>query len=579
MDMAVLTEIFANFHFVRYWWLLAALPLAGLWWLLRRPGNVDSPWRWICDERLLSQLMVFSERQRRSFWWLLGLGWIVTVVALAGPTWQQRSLPVFQKLDARIIVLDLSRSMNATDLKPSRISRARFKVADILESVDEGQVGLVVYAGDAFVVSPLTQDTNTVQAMVPVLDPEIMPSQGSRLDLGLRQAQELFAQASQEQGEILVIADSVDQRSLDTAAQLANQNLRISVLGVGTPGGAPVPVGDGFLRDGVGNMVVPTLNPDNLRRLADVGGGQFTQMTPDSQDVVQLLTRAPLDDPETQQVDRETDTWREEGPWLVLALLPMAALAFRRGWLLMVLVLVATPDAQALEWADLWERPEQQADRLLREEQPMAAAEATDDPLWRGTALYRAGEFEASLMNFAQVPGSEGHYNQGNALAQLGRIEEAIAAYDAALSLNPDMEDAQFNRDLLERLLRQQQAQSGQNQEQGDNQGDQNQQGSPQPGGEPGNPQDDASIGQTGDQTTDEGEQLESEPQLEDGEQDGQPEGRTLSAEETLSQEEQQALEQWLRRIPDDPGGLLRRKFRHLCNERGNCRDAVEGAW
>jgi len=570
-------EALANFHFVRPFWLLALLPLTGLWWLLRKPASVDSPWRWICDETLLSQLMVFGERQRRSFWWLLGVGWVIAVLALAGPTWQQRKLPVFQNLDARVIVLDLSRSMGSTDLRPSRISRARFKVADILEATDEGQVGLVVYAGDAFVVSPLTQDTNTVQAMVPVLGPDIMPTQGSRLDLGLRQAEDLMNQAGQERGEILVITDSVDQRGLDAAADLVARGYRISVLGVGTPGGAPVPVGDGFLRNATGGMVVPTLQAESLQRLADIGGGRFITMSADNRDVVQLLTRPPVTDTATERVDRETDSWREEGPWLVLALLPLAALAFRRGWLLGLLLLVQVPDSHALEWVDLWERADQQAARLLAEGEPMAAAEVTGDPLWRGTALYRAGEFEASLMDFSQVPGPVGHYNQGNALAQLGRIEEAIAAYDAALALEPQMEDARHNRDLLEQLLRQQQSQSGEGE--GENQGEQNQQGRPQSGGQPGEPQGQSQMSQSGDQQGEQGEELESEPQLEEGEQPGTPEGQTLTAEETLSQEEQQALEQWLRRIPDDPGGLLRRKFRYLCNERGDCRDAVEGAW
>ena len=573
-------EALADFHFVRPWWLLALLPLAGLWWMLRKPASVDSPWRWICDASLLSQLMVFSEHHRRSFWWLLGVGWVISVLALAGPTWQQRALPVFQNLDARVIVLDLSRSMAATDLRPSRISRARFKVADILEATDEGQVGLVVYAGDAFVVSPLTQDTNTVQAMVPVLGPDIMPTQGSRLDLGLRQAEELMIQAGQDSGQILVITDSVDQRALDTATALAARGYRISVLGVGTPGGAPVPVGDGFLRDAVGDMVVPTLDSDNLQRLADVGNGRFTAMTPDQRDVMQLLTRAPATDSTTERVDRETDSWREEGPWLVLALLPLGAVAFRRGWLLALLLLVGAPESQALDW--LWQRADQQAAKLLAAGKPLAAAEVTDDPLWRGTALYRAGEFESSLLDFSQVPGPVGHYNQGNALAHLGRIEEAIVAYDAALALDPEMEDARYNRDLLEQLLRQQQSQSDQGE--GEDQGEQNQQGRPQsdgqPGGEPQGGSQAVADGQQDAQGEDQEEQeLEAEPQLEEGEQPGQPEGRTLSAEETLSQEEQQALEQWLRRIPDDPGGLLRRKFRYLCNERSDCRDAVEGAW
>ncbi len=454
------------FHFLQPLWLLALLPLLALLWWLRKPGEQDNAWRRVCDARLLPYLLTSpGSRASRLPLWLLAVGWLLIVVALADPVWEQQPQPVFRNEAARVVVLDLSNSMFSPDLKPSRLVRARYKVADILDQEFDGQTALVVFAGDAFAVTPLTNDSETVRALLSPLEPGLMPSQGSRVDLGLQKAGHLLRQAGALQGDILILTDGYeDDSALATAAELRQAGYRISVLGVGTEEGAPIPVaGGGFLRDNRDDIVVPALDPRALQALADAGGGRYATISSSAADLKRLLQiTTPGMNAVTASTDHTTDSWRSHGSLIILLLLPLAALAFRRGWLMMLLVSVtvgiSTPQpAMAAGWDDLWLRPDQQASRALQAGDPAAAARLAADPALRGTAAYQAGDYEQALDAFSTSSRDAAAYNQGNALAQLGRYEDAIAAYDRALLAEPGMPDAVHNRAEVEKLLQQQQ--------------------------------------------------------------------------------------------------------------------------
>jgi len=584
--------------------------------------------------------------------WLLAAGWLLAVTALADPVWQKRPQPVYRNQQALVVVLDLSRSMSSGDLKPSRLDRARYKVADILKQRGEGQTALVVFAGDAFAVSPLTSDTNTIRALLEPLQPGLMPVQGSRVDLGLEKAAELFRQAGVRHGDILLITDGFeDARALDTARRLYGAGYRVSVLGVGTSEGAPVPDGQGgYVRDAAGSVVMAALKPARLRQLAAAGGGNYSTITANADDLKTLMPRATAT-PATQmaKTDLKTDIWRSEGPWLVLALLPLAAVAFRRGWLLSLPLLVMTvlysapQPAMAAGWDDLWQRRDQQADAALRAGDLQRAQALARQPQRLGTAAYRAGHYDKALQAFARSEGPQGDYNRGNALAQLGRYQDAIAAYDKALKADPGLDDAVYNKAQVEKLLQQQKQKqqqsknsSGQGkkdmtqQEAGNSsqqQGDAGKQASgnkssatagdsgksAQTGKQPGQPGSDEPAG--GNQAQNAGDQhspaaATSQPAVSAGKKPaatgasqarrddasrsseqprqqardkGTPDtagsapqppvqaadkGAAPDNADPLTREQQQADERWLRRIPDDPGGLLRRKFLYQYSQR-----------
>jgi Ca-activated chloride channel family protein len=208
----------------------------------------------------------------------------------------------------------------------------------------------------------------------------------------------------------------------------------------------------------------------------------------------------------------------------------------------------------------MWSRKDQQAWTALQAEQPARAAALARDPEIAGEGWYRAGDYDTASETWSALDSANAHYNRGNALALQGNFDGAIAAYDSALEIDSDMEDAIYNKNVIEQLRQQQQQQQQQDQQgQGDSQQksdqDQESQSSEQSESEQ-------------EQQQSEGEQ-EQESSEEREQQEAEAERLQREMQEAWSEEDAQAMEQWLRRIPDDPGGLLRRKFRNEYIRRG----------
>ena len=470
-----------EFHFLRPLWLLGLLPLLVILWRLWRLDANSNLWRDVVDAHLLPRLLSGDGGgARRLPVVLLAIGWLIGTLALAGPVWERLPQPVYQTQRFRIVALDISPSMNATDLPPSRLARARFKVLDLLRKADEGQTALLAYGAEPYVVSPLTFDVDTIAAQVPSLDTSLLPVRGAkRTDLALDQAGALLKQAGATNGEVILVTDDLDHpAAADQAARkLRTQGYSVSVLGIGTAKGAPVPLASGgFLKDQNGAILLPKLNTDALGTLAKAGGGRYVTASPDDRDIEALVALAPAPRaPGAAKQNTHTDQWREEGPWLLLALLPLAALSFRRGWLsvlLLTAILVPLPKAHAFGWNDLWLRPDQQASHKLEAGQPKQAAAFFQRPDWRAAAQYQAGDYAQALQSLKGRAGVNTEYNIGNTLAKLGRLENAIAAYDRALAANPNDTDARHNRELVQKLLKQQRQpqQAGQPEKQGNQQ-------------------------------------------------------------------------------------------------------------
>jgi Ca-activated chloride channel family protein len=593
----------AEFHFLRPEWLwalpAALLAIAALAQRRLAPGS----WQGVVDPALVPYVLSRKPAGRQaSRWWLLTLGAVLAVIALAGPSWNRIEQPVFRTEQALVVALDLSRSMDAQDLSPSRLARARLKILDMLERRRSGQMALVVYSANAFTVTPLTTDAATVTALVNSLGTDIMPSRGSYPEAAIEKGRDLLEQGGVSVGEVLLITDGGASAAAVAAAEaLREAGYTLSVLGVGTPEGAPIPRADGgFVTDNAGNMAVPRLEASGLQRLAAAGGGRYTTITSDDSDVESLLSGEVGDATAGGGESQATDRWREEGPWVVLLLLPLAALAFRRGWILVVVaVLLPLPEpARAFDWSDLWKTPDQQARARLADGDAATAAELFRDPRWQAVARYRAGDYPRSAAAFAAEDDAAALYNLGNAQARMGQFEAAIQSYDEALRIDPDDEDAAYNRDLVEELLERQNAQSenpndGESGESGDetqqSAGDSQSDPSDQSGeeGADGSPGDES---QDGDAARDQEEmsaedmaamqeelQRAAEEAAGKGEETEPQEGQARATEEARrQQEQQQAMEQWLRRIPNDPGGLLRRKFRYQYQRQGRDQDGNE---
>lgn len=594
---------FGEFHFLRPEWFLALLPLALLLWRLWRSKLLSRSWQAVVDARLLPHLLLGDSTMRGSRWPLavLALAGILTVTALAGPTWQRLEQPVFRQQSGLVVLLDLSRSMDATDVRPSRLARARLKLIDILNQRREGQTALVAYAAMPFVVTPLTSDNKTIISQVPVMSTDLMPAQGSRPDRAIATARQLLQQAGIAHGSVLLISDGVDgiepEVLDDEIKQLTGAGHRLLVLGVGTAAGAPIPrlKSGGFVTDGSGAIVIPKLDESVLTEVAHRGNGLYRHLAPDDSDINALLAQVNADQNAEQAnkvAEMMHDQWQEAGVWLLLPLLLLAPFAFRRGYLaavvLAVVILPQPQTANAFEWSSLWSSRDQQAQRAFNNGDAAKAAQLFTQPQWRAASHYRNGDYDKALESLQGVESADGYYNRGNALAKLGRFSEAIAAYDEALKRDPQMKDAQENRDLIKKLMQQQQqqqtkSQKDDKQQQGDrSQSRQDGSESQQQAQNSGKESDKEQQGKESQQPRDAsnaGNESEQRQQQQSAQQ-GQQEQQQPAVQEAQQQSEaQRANEQWLQRIPDDPGGLWRRKFLYQYQRQQQRQGDEERAW
>lgn len=428
---------------LRPWWLLALVPLVILlWWLWqRRPAS--SSWQKVLPPHLARHLLT-DQQGKHSQWPLLALAgaWLLAVLALAGPSWSQDRYPLYHLNAGRVLVMDMSLSMRATDVPPDRLTQARFKAIDLVRHIKEGETGLVAYAGDAFEIAPMTRDGSTLIHLISALSPEIMPVQGSRADRGVALALKLLKQAGFHRGDIILVTDGLDKKERDAIDQLPLDHFRLSALVLGTDSGAPLRTLSGtLLKDAKGNVVIPERN---LKDTCAVVSGLCITAGMDDNDISALLK--PQASGETRSDDVLTLPI-DGGRYLLWLLLPLVLLAFRRGLLVLVLVAVLPKPSEA-GW---FQNQAQDSYQQYQQGHYQAAAASATSAQWRAAALYRQGAYLKAADLWHRMAGAEARYNEGNALARAGHRQQAIDAYNKALALQPDMADARYNRDLLEK--------------------------------------------------------------------------------------------------------------------------------
>ena len=641
-----------QFHFLRPEWFAALIPLLLLVILIRKATAKQSGWQSVIPSHLYQYMVIGkTEVGAKPPIKLLAIAWFVSVIALAGPTWERLPQPVYQLKMGHVIVIDMSLSMRATDMTPDRLTRAKYKAIDLVNAIGEGEMGLVAYAGDAFVISPLTEDAANITTLIPSLSPEIMPVPGSDPLLGIESAAALLTNAGYNSGMIYWITDGIELAQQNELQEyVASIPFTLNALTVGTAEGAPIRQQSGeLLKDHTGSIVIPKLNDDAVKGVVKTSGGRFESFTSNDTDIEALAAISLLDKGNSEEDEEDSniqgDQWKEVGPYLVVLLLPLAAFAFKRGLVFLLLVGLLSPPvmlkAHALQGSDVaserqsgiensaqpkslswWQKPfmndNQEALNSYQRGKYKDAVSQFDDKLWKASSLYKSGEYERALAAFENIPGPESLYNQGNALAKLGKLEKAIEKYERALQEAPDFEDAKTNKKIIEDLLEQQAQQEKQNQQQNQQQGsDQNQnqdnqqnngEDDQQQSGEPNNQdgeQNDNSDQQSGQnqqqnsteqngeqQNSDNAERSEdsepSEPEQQEpssqqdnadqGENAQQNSAQALDEKESSAQEaeamqsqagelsdaekeELQRMESLMRRVPDDPAFLLKRKM------------------
>ncbi len=303
-----------EFHFIRPLWLWALLPLVLLSWFLLRQTSIATAWSNVCDPHLLPYLIKNQGHTRRTFSLsLLFASALLMIISLAGPTWTRLPVPTYQHIQPRVVVLDMSDAMLINDLKPDRLSRAKFKLHDLFQQKDAGQFGLVVYTGEPFVVSPLTDDGQTIDALLSALTADIMPVEGQQLSSALDQASQLIAQAGFQHGQLLVMtASSPSREAIEAAKALSKLNIFTSIM--------------------------PMLQTDApldplFKEFANAGHGEVILFSDTSNDLEQWLTTTKINQQYTANLQNNVPVWRDEGRWFLIPALFFLLPAFRRGWL------------------------------------------------------------------------------------------------------------------------------------------------------------------------------------------------------------------------------------------------------
>lgn len=610
-------QLLSNFHFIRPWWLLSLVPAGFILLFLWQAKGQNSSWSGIISNQLLPYLLVEQHSpQAKAPWYLLGLVWLLLSIALAGPAWKEIPQPVERKVQARVIVLDLSLSMHSNDIQPKRYIRAKHKLRDLLKAYQEGETGLIVYSGDAHIVTPLTDDTNTISNLVPSLMPEIMPVKGSNALAALSSAVDLLQNTQHSSGHIILITDGIEAKQINSILNINKLHLyTLSILGVGTKEGAPIPMANGsFLKDSNNAIVIPKLDSETLSTLAHKLGGQYIQISTDDTDIEYLNNIILQNDlnTKTKKTSQQFDTWQDNGPWLVLLCLPIISLAFRKGWFGMLALScllygsVKPEISQASVWDDLWTSKDQQGQQAFNKQDYETAGKLFKDKDWKASALYKQGNYEAAAELFANnnKQNETSLYNHANALAKSGRLQDAQTMYKKVLSKNPEHKDAEHNYNLVSKLLEKQNSDqknqdSNDEQPSSDKQNQESQSDSKHQQNSAQNPEKDSQ--QDNQQQSEQNEKSSEEQKNADNsqaEERNQDQANDQQSKESDSQlkgekskwhakseaerrEQQQALDQWLRRIPDDPGDLLKRKFylQSLQNEQQNKQQNNTNSW
>ena len=609
-----------NFVWLRPAWLLAIpVVLVWLWMLSKRAG--DAGWNAFLSKQSIKHLRMASVQPPYFRYFAAPL--VLGCIAMAGPSLM--SGPHSTHTDyARILILDLSPSMLARDIKPDRLTQARYKAIDFLRRHRDGEIALIVYAQTAYRVTPLTDDPSTIETLIPTLHPDIMPAAGSQVEAAIQLATDMLQNASIASGDIILITDGVADAALTLLQAQESQPYRLSILGIGTTDGATIPKENSLLLDSQQQPVIARLNSRALQQLAAHFNGRYSDWSVDSSDIDYLSSQrrpssrwfsaASSTEADSQSFDRHQDL----GYWLLLPLLLSAIIAFRKNLLytLLPLWLINPADLVAADLSNLWRNNNQQGLQHLHSGNASAAYDLFDRPKWKAIAAYQQGDYGEALQLLEPQTDTSVYaqdlYNRGNALAMTGDLTGAIKSLTLALQLygteqDQQRADALHNIALLKRLIDIQQKNDDQSTARGSQNRDSQNRDSQDTGSQNNNTQNsDNQDAQTANSTqasiggaTGPGQSLDQQAVSENqgdttsaNVSDDSPVPDDASVRETTDNKlaDQPAMhnpatsptpestatvdnnsevlspysEQWLRDLPQDPGGFLRRKFQYL---------------
>ncbi|GAB3477588.1 vWA domain-containing protein [Marinomonas epiphytica] len=551
-------------HFEQVYW-LALIPLTILVsYYYRRQGVTKGNLQEVIDEKLLPHLQIEppAKSHKRN---LLPLTLCFLWVALAGISWSKQTTTMFNSSAKTIFIVDQSLSMYSTDIAPNRQTQLKQSVRDILQQIQGREMAMVAFAGEAYVISPFTQDKNTLTHFLLALEPLIMPVYGSQLMQGIDTALTLEPNLDQPLHFVILTDDISQMEKAALHERLAGRSIKLDLIAIGTPQGGTVALPNGQILRDKGQVIKPPTPLAELKDVTEQLGGHYYHGRLSVQQTQQIAVANASQDSQ-QEADNQSLYWQSQAHWFAIPFLIWLALAFRKGALLSLAFILFFPfqplQASPLEW---FLTPDQRGQKLVDEGNWQEAQKLFQDPQWQAASSYALEDYDAAASTLSSLPSTAKQaYNLGNSLALNGQFEEAINAYEEALKLDPELSVAKQNLAYLKQLQQnQQQDPSSQDSQQSSSANAENKQD-----------QEQASDNQQSEEKSENSQNNEEKQDKPASSEDNkeaeqeQPAANQQEQQAKLSQEESQALKQWLRQIQDDPGTLLQRKLWHLHQEK-----------
>ena len=451
----------SDLHFLRPWWLLLMLFGALLPLLWRRSHNLQRRLRGNIAEHLLPHLLITpQDHQRLRPVHLLCALLMLGAVAAAGPTWEQDRPDFLENRAPLIIAIDLSPSMDASDVPPSRLQAAQHKLHDLIQRRAGARNALIAYAGSAHLVLPPTDDPALLETFIQALSTDLIDKTGKNVSAVIEQAKRLLA-AEKTPGTLLLITDGADTTQLDgLGKQLDGSPLQVLILAVGSNDGGVLRDANGQPRiDSSGRPALGSFDQAALKQLASALDAPLGSLTLNNDDLewIELHARQHFQNSSDEQ--RELH-WKDAGYWLCWPLLLIGFFSVRKGWslnwmaaVLLVLGVGLQPaTAEAASLTDAFFTRDQQGRWAFEHEHFPQAAALFVDPYWKGIAAYHAADYDVALASFARLQTPQAYFYLGNIYVKRFKFDQAIDAYQQALQLQAQFPEASANLALAKAL-------------------------------------------------------------------------------------------------------------------------------
>lgn len=428
-----------DFHFLRPYWLLALVIPVLLFGMIMGKTYVQSAWSKVCDKNLLDFLLVKGSGQKGNYLkYSMPFSALFLVIALAGPTWMKKDNPALSMDNPVMILLNMSGEMWNKDVSPNRISRAKYVVKDLTSTLKNTESGLIVYSREPFVITPLTEDGAIIDNLLPALEMNIMPQDGDRLDRAVDLAVERMKNVGFSNGNIIVLTSNIGERFdkvLESAAKASHEGFDVNIINMNSA------------------------ENDKLKMVANKGNGVYLRYNQSLSSLIDKINDITMK--EIKQSQNMQTVWMDNGWYFLWFPLILLLGYFRRGLIFLFILgmFEAYSNTASANW---FLNNNQQGLKNFEKQNYDVAADKFTDQRWKGAALYKKGDYAAAYESFSKKDDAVALYNQGNALAKMGKIDEAIKKYEEALQKKQKFPDAKFNLEYLKKQKQQQQKQQSQ---------------------------------------------------------------------------------------------------------------------